>query len=432
MLSSDAWREENDPQHSSSRRDSPEPDDAPLNISSTEHRSDRKRDTDRTMEMFAKIAISDTALAPKQFRGHDTDAERTEQWLDKFNTYSAFRNISEDDRLQLFKLLMTDQAEDWLRSLPTTVVGDYKQLLQEFRKRYALTDIDRWKKASSMWSREQRPGESVDAYITDIKNAARVVPVRDETLLRFAMVRGLLPDVRLHVLQSGAMTLDDVIKAARVAEAALLASKPVTEVAQLKEQITQLINRLDAKSMVAVVDTAETNKRVTFSPRPIRQNEERTRSSSPHSRSSSVDQDQSRTPFRRSADNSVSGNRTMRMDNHNRRQWTTTSNRDVRYQQPARSQYQQPSFRSGCQNGRPTFERGPQQQQFQTMTSFNSRRQSEIGRCLNCGRSHENDRRYCSASNLNCFQCGRRGHIARLCRSAGRYNNSSMMTMPTQ
>ena len=51
--------------------------------------------------------------------------------------------------------------------------------------------------------------ESVDTFVTDMRNMARIVPIRDEEQLRFAIVKGL------HVLQSAATTLDGVIKAAR-------------------------------------------------------------------------------------------------------------------------------------------------------------------------------------------------------------------------
>ena len=80
-----------------------------------------------------------------------------------------------------------------------------------------------------IWQRDQQPSEAVDTFMTAIQNAARIVPIHDATLIRFAIIRGLKPAIRLHVLQTGATTLDDVIRAARVAEAALSASGLVTE-----------------------------------------------------------------------------------------------------------------------------------------------------------------------------------------------------------
>ena len=108
---------------------------------------------------LTRMSINDTALAPKPFHGTEQDAERTEQWLQYFETYAEFLDVG-DSKMQLFQLLMVDQATDWLRSLPPSTIRNYKPLLDEFRKRYSLTDIDRWRKASSAWSREQSSPES--------------------------------------------------------------------------------------------------------------------------------------------------------------------------------------------------------------------------------------------------------------------------------
>jgi hypothetical protein len=71
--------------------------------------------------------------------------------------------------LQSFKLLMADQAAVWLRSLPDAVTSNYDLLVREFRKRFSLTYIDRWRKASALWSRDQRKDEYVDAYVTEMR-----------------------------------------------------------------------------------------------------------------------------------------------------------------------------------------------------------------------------------------------------------------------
>ena len=132
-----------------------------------------------------------------------------------------------------------------------------------------MSDIDRWSKASSLLSRAQKAGESVDTYVTDMQNATRVVPITDQNLLRFAIVRGLKPTIRLHVLQSGAQTLEDVTKAARVAEVALSASEPSDEITKLTNQVTQLLARLDTKPAATATFTTsegEGTRKVSFAP----------------------------------------------------------------------------------------------------------------------------------------------------------------------
>jgi hypothetical protein len=72
--------------------------------------------------------------------------------------------------------------------------------------------------------RKQNPGESVDDFVTQVKKLAKIAKIGvNETgtnTIYDAVVQGLRPAVRSHVLQSGADTLDKLLKAARVAEVA--------------------------------------------------------------------------------------------------------------------------------------------------------------------------------------------------------------------
>jgi len=39
------------------------------------------------------------------------------EWLRQFQNYIAFRNVSDEQAAKLFKVLMVEQAADWLDSL---------------------------------------------------------------------------------------------------------------------------------------------------------------------------------------------------------------------------------------------------------------------------------------------------------------------------
>jgi len=172
------------------------------------------------------VAARSKLIAPKPFQGLEGDIEKADLWLDKFQTFAKLKGNGIPSQLQLFKLYMVDDAADWLRTLPTSVRMNLHKLYGEFTKRFSLSDLDRWKKASAIWTREQGANESVDKFVTEIKSAARIVPTTDETFLRFAIIRGLRDctyayrHIRLHVLQSGVASIDDVIKAVRVTETA--------------------------------------------------------------------------------------------------------------------------------------------------------------------------------------------------------------------
>ena len=327
------------------------------------------------------MAVNDVAFTPKPFFGAEKDSEKVEQWITYLETYFAFRAIQGVSKVQLFHLLMADSAADWLRSLDESTKSDYHRLLKAFRLRYSLSDIDRWKKASSLWEKMQGETESVDAYITSVQNAARIVPITDNNLIRFAIIRGLRPQIRLHVLQSSASDLESVIRAARVAEAALAASTPPDDVKDLTAQVARLIAKFDSStSTVAAVEPSQprddlaSSRRVRFAGR-----ERRDRPASPSDRNSSPFSDR-------------------RLDDGER--------------------YRQRAERSPSPLARWRDEdRSPQQ--HYTRSSSTQGRRSEDRRqhnCGNCGRSH-GFRNVCFAQNLSCFKCSKRGHVARLCRS---------------
>jgi len=77
---------------------------------------------------------------------------------------------------------------------------NYTSLLQAFRQRFSLSDLDLWREASAVWSRQQSSTEFIDAYITDIQNAAKVNLLQDPTRVRFVIIRSLKPAIQLHVL----------------------------------------------------------------------------------------------------------------------------------------------------------------------------------------------------------------------------------------
>jgi len=67
-------------------------------------------------------AVEELSLAPPLFSGAsrvDADA-----WLHRFIQYVEYKRLGEEQKLQLFKLLMTDAAADWLRALPDEATRD--------------------------------------------------------------------------------------------------------------------------------------------------------------------------------------------------------------------------------------------------------------------------------------------------------------------
>ena len=77
-------------------------------------------------------------------------------------------------------------------------------------------ELDHWNKVSMLRPRQQGPEEEGDKYVFE----ARVVPITDTAMLQIAIIRWLRPYIRLHVLQLSPTSIDDVLRAVRVAETA--------------------------------------------------------------------------------------------------------------------------------------------------------------------------------------------------------------------
>jgi hypothetical protein len=192
--------------------------------------------------------LPEASLTPKAFGGSAAEIDNAERWLRYLNQYVQYRNLRDDEALTLFKLLLTDQAQDWLYALPDDQEDSFHRLQEAFMSRYTPNALQRYQKASHMWSRMQQDNESVDSYFTAIKSAANQIKLRDEQQLCSCLIRGLKPHLRLHVLQNTHDTLEDIQHSARVAE---IASAGIVDsdkaVSELSKTVTLLVDKLTAK-----------------------------------------------------------------------------------------------------------------------------------------------------------------------------------------
>jgi hypothetical protein len=189
----------------------------------TRHGYGQPRDEGEEMRRFVDalghISISDAAFALQPFARSAHCGDLAEKWLEKFNMYCAFKKLGDEDRLRLFHLLMKDRAADWLRALPEHKKKDIDSLTQEFIVRHQLSCVEKWKQKAELWRRKQLPTESVDDYVATMQATARRLNM-PEPYLADAIMQGLHPELRLHVLHSKAETVEELLEAARVSEVA--------------------------------------------------------------------------------------------------------------------------------------------------------------------------------------------------------------------
>jgi len=291
----------------------------------------------------------------------------------------VYRGIFDADKLHLVAVLLKDIAGDWFDNLQDVVKSDWASLQNAFKQRFQDTEIRRWRKASELWQRVQQPTESVDEYITAIRKLTKVVGVTGEQE-RYVIQRGLRPHLLAHVIQAQPTTVDEVMRAARVAEAAHFVTMSPTTSSDLP--LDRVVDELAANRLVrdrAMAEHTEELRKMNkqLSTRTTVENVNLSRSPSPQPQRTSAGQRRRRVTF--ADDNSQ----------YNSRQ-------------------QSPRGRSTS-----SFGRG----------SRNGVGNRSLSVCLYCASEHEMRRQYCRAANVQCYNCRRVGHLARVCRAARRPNS---------
>ena len=369
------------------------------------------------------VSINDVNTMLSPFTGINSNQEEVEQWLHSFSLYTNFKKMSDTAKLGLFQLLMKENAAIWLRTLPPADLYTIHHLIAAFRKRYSMTRVDKWKKTTEIWSRQQRKHESVDDYIAQMQLAAYQIQMPEQYLLD-AIVRGLHPNLRTVVLQNEAITLENVRRLAKAAEAA---NQPSCDLLEKFESVTNELHALRmqiSQNNVTADDQATqmTPRRVTFTQAAMNDFEHRysprRTSVSPMRSMSPIDQRES---SRRHTSNRYSDDdyHTSRRDQRRTPSYTTEHrHRQSEYRRDSAS----PNHHRHGDTSSDRSRRTPSP--HQNYNNNNNRQGSVTGNCSYCGRQHPRGKHNCPAANVNCRKCGKRGHYDKVCRSARRTQNT--------
>jgi len=68
---------------------------------------------------------------------------------------------------------------------------DYNTIIERFTTKYAPPSITLWRRASELWTRDQRQGESVEEFGAHMNRRAREVNASAD-MTRYAIIRDLL------------------------------------------------------------------------------------------------------------------------------------------------------------------------------------------------------------------------------------------------
>lgn len=116
-------------------------------------------------------------------------------------------------------LLLQDAVGDWYDGLNDDIRADWTTLKDAFRRRFEDTEVLRWRRGQEQHQRVQGHTESVDDYVTAVRKLTKSVGIDGETE-RYVIQRGLRSGLLDCVIRAQPTSVDDILKAARLAEAA--------------------------------------------------------------------------------------------------------------------------------------------------------------------------------------------------------------------
>ena len=310
----------------------------------------------------------DGHIAPPFFFGKSTeDAFEFINYVEKF---AAYKEMSDCEKLKLVGVLLRDAAADFFDSLTGTITSDddvadamaWDQFRDAFLQRFGRLQATAWRDVQQLFANPQRLDETASDFISRLTRIARRIENIDNQLLQHAILAGLKPELRTHVIQSQSTGLDDLIQTARIADAAVTTTTNPALSQVLAELKTN--NDLHARHDAAFQQLKERLDKLNVSA----------------VGASAADE----VPRRR-----------------------------VRFNTPPSSRSPSPRRYNGRYNGRP---QSPARRDQPTYNTYNSQ-------CNRCGLIHRGN--FCPAANARCHNCDRMGHFRAVCRCGPRSNYSA-------
>jgi len=156
----------------------------------------------------------DSVYAPPVFHGRNSDdALDFLRYVERFSTY---KQMTEEECLQFISILLRDAASDFYDSLDEHAKSSWHDFRAVFLAHFGKSDAIRWCDASTLFMMSQGPNETAQDFITRVTRCAKHIPTLDDTMIQYAILQGLKPQVRAHVLQAKAQSVHDILQAAKL------------------------------------------------------------------------------------------------------------------------------------------------------------------------------------------------------------------------
>ena len=154
------------------------------------------------------------SFKPDKLSPNESDVEL---WLARFKSWTTISGIANDTEAvyNALKLLVPDADLHWLEGISYTNVDDiYAVLTDHFNNKTPL-----WLLEQQLWNRMMSSTESLEIYIQDIERMCNKLHKSEKEKMT-AFVRGLQPNIRIHLIQHNPQTWEDTLKRARLAQEA--------------------------------------------------------------------------------------------------------------------------------------------------------------------------------------------------------------------
>ena len=159
--------------------------------------------------------MADSTVLPPPFTGEPT--ENPNDWFRQFINYCQYKDLPDQKRVDLFKVIMAGAAADWLESLEAQTIRTVEEVKIAFDGRYKTPDIIKFKSAREIFSRKQGQDETSDDYITQMTKLGKLIQA-DEKMMRYAILNGLRSEIAAYVTQQNPTNIDQLLAAVRVAK----------------------------------------------------------------------------------------------------------------------------------------------------------------------------------------------------------------------
>ncbi len=215
--------------------------------------------------MPKKMSLPQT-LSPATF--HGKPGENPSAWLKIFNSFCAYQDMDKDHKLNAFKILLRDTAAAWLDTVDSVTSLDWGKLEKAFSIRFGTPECLKWTKVVDLFDTPQSDSQTVREYIEQMIRDGKQHGVPDMQIFQ-AVMKGLHPSCNGFIAHKDPKTLQELLDASDLAQAARRMNKPDTSVvaaiAELTSQV-KLLSANQAEVMSAMQDRSRTpTRRVSFS-----------------------------------------------------------------------------------------------------------------------------------------------------------------------